>query len=55
MRLQDKVAVFTGADPGIGRAMATLFAAQGAAILAGDWNAGRLNEDEGHRRWSHSL
>jgi NAD(P)-dependent dehydrogenase (short-subunit alcohol dehydrogenase family) len=44
MRLQGKVAVITGAGSGIGRAMATLFAAEGAAIVAGDWNGQRLNE-----------
>jgi NAD(P)-dependent dehydrogenase (short-subunit alcohol dehydrogenase family) len=44
MRLQSKVAVITGSGSGIGRAMATQFAAQGAAIVAGDWNAQRLTE-----------
>src|ERR1051326_6847965 len=42
MRLQGKVAVITGAGSGIGLATATRFAAEGAAIVAGDWNAARL-------------
>ena len=44
MRLQGKVAVITGAASGIGRAMAERFAAEGARIVAGDWNAQRLDE-----------
>lgn len=44
MRLQDKVAVITGAGSGMGLAMATLFATEGAKIVAGDWNATRLDE-----------
>jgi NAD(P)-dependent dehydrogenase (short-subunit alcohol dehydrogenase family) len=43
MRLAGKVAVITGAASGIGLAMATRFAAEGAAIIAGDWNAPRLD------------
>jgi NAD(P)-dependent dehydrogenase (short-subunit alcohol dehydrogenase family) len=42
MRLAEKVAVITGASSGIGLAIATRFAAEGAAIVAGDWNAARL-------------
>ena len=42
MRLADKVAVITGAASGIGLAIATRFATEGAAIIAGDWNAARL-------------
>src|SRR5688500_15509876 len=42
MRLADKVAVITGAASGIGLAVATRFATEGAAIIAGDWNAARL-------------
>jgi NAD(P)-dependent dehydrogenase (short-subunit alcohol dehydrogenase family) len=42
MRLQGKVAVVTGAASGIGLAIATRFAAEGASVVAGDWNAGRL-------------
>jgi len=42
MRLQGKVAVVTGAGSGMGLAMAKRFAAEGASIVAGDWNAKRL-------------
>jgi NAD(P)-dependent dehydrogenase (short-subunit alcohol dehydrogenase family) len=44
MRLQHKFAVITGAGSGIGLAMATRFAAEGAKIVAGDWNPQRLDE-----------
>jgi NADP-dependent 3-hydroxy acid dehydrogenase YdfG len=43
MRLAEKVAVITGAASGIGLAVAARFAAEGAAIIAGDWNAERLD------------
>ena len=43
-RLQGKITVITGAGSGIGLAMATRFAAEGAAVVAGDWNAARLDE-----------
>ncbi len=42
MRLQDKVVVITGAASGMGLAMATRFAAEGAKLVLGDWNAQRL-------------
>lgn len=42
MRLEGKVAVITGAASGMGLAIATRFAAEGARIIAGDWNAERL-------------
>jgi 3-oxoacyl-[acyl-carrier protein] reductase len=35
-RLQDKVAVITGAGSGLGRAMALRFAAEGARVLVTD-------------------
>lgn len=44
MRLQGKVAVITGAASGMGLAMATRFAAEGASVVAGDWNAQRLDD-----------
>ncbi len=43
MRLQGKVAVITGAGSGMGLAMATRFAAEGASVVAGDWNGQRLD------------
>jgi NAD(P)-dependent dehydrogenase (short-subunit alcohol dehydrogenase family) len=43
MRLQGKVTVITGAGSGMGLAMATLFANEGASVVAGDWNAERLD------------
>jgi NAD(P)-dependent dehydrogenase (short-subunit alcohol dehydrogenase family) len=42
MRLAEKVALITGAASGIGLAIATRFAAEGAAVIAADWNAERL-------------
>lgn len=44
MRLEGKVAVITGAGSGIGLAMASLFAQEGARIVAGDWSGQRLDE-----------
>lgn len=44
MRLEGKVAVITGAGSGMGRAMANLFAAEGAKIVAGEWNPETLAE-----------
>lgn len=35
-RLQDRVAVITGGDSGIGRAVALLFGSEGAMIAIGD-------------------
>lgn len=43
MRLEGKVAVVTGAASGMGLAIATRFAAEGASVVAGDWNAQRLD------------
>lgn len=42
MRLQGKVAVITGAGSGMGLAIATRFAAEGAYVVVGDWNGERL-------------
>ena len=39
MRLQDKVALITGAGSGIGRESALLFAREGASIVAVDLNS----------------
>jgi len=44
MRLEGKVAVITGAGSGMGRAMAELFAAEGAKIVAADWHQESLDE-----------
>jgi len=38
MRLQDKVAIITGAGSGMGRATAILFAAEGAKVVIADWS-----------------
>jgi NAD(P)-dependent dehydrogenase (short-subunit alcohol dehydrogenase family) len=43
MRLQGKVAIITGAASGIGLAMATRFVAEGARLVASDWNGERLD------------
>lgn len=47
MRLQGKVAIVTGAASGIGLATATRFAAEGASVVAADWNAQRLDDAVG--------
>jgi NAD(P)-dependent dehydrogenase (short-subunit alcohol dehydrogenase family) len=44
MRLEGKVAVITGAGSGMGLAMAQRFAAEGARVIAGDWNGERLDQ-----------
>ena len=43
MRLKDKVAVITGAGSGMGLAIATLFVAEGAKVVAADWHADALD------------
>lgn len=44
MRLSGKVAIITGAGSGMGRAMANLFASEGAKIVGADWNQASLDE-----------
>src|SRR5688572_18859596 len=43
-RLNDKVAVVTGAGSGIGRAIATLFASEGAHVFVTDLNGESASE-----------
>ncbi len=43
MRLENKVAVITGAASGMGKAMATRFVAEGAKVVAADWHAESLD------------
>jgi NAD(P)-dependent dehydrogenase (short-subunit alcohol dehydrogenase family) len=38
MRLEGKVIVITGGGGGMGRAIATLFASEGAQLMLGEWN-----------------
>ncbi len=44
MKLQQRVAVITGAGSGIGRAMALLFAREGGHVLAADINGGAAED-----------
>ena len=44
MQLDGKVTVITGAASGIGRAIAEVFAREGARVVAGDVNASRMAE-----------
>ncbi|MDL1899106.1 SDR family NAD(P)-dependent oxidoreductase, partial [Anaerolineae bacterium CFX7] len=44
MKLQDKVAIITGAGSGIGRATAVCFANEGAQIVACDMDAAGAQE-----------
>jgi NAD(P)-dependent dehydrogenase (short-subunit alcohol dehydrogenase family) len=43
MRLKGKTAVITGAGSGMGRAMAQLFASEGANVVAADWHQETLD------------
>jgi len=43
-RFKDRIVYVTGAASGIGRATATLFAAEGASVFAADVNEGAVNE-----------
>jgi NAD(P)-dependent dehydrogenase (short-subunit alcohol dehydrogenase family) len=44
MRLKDKVAVVTGAASGMGFAIARLFIAEGAKVLAADWHREAIDD-----------
>jgi NAD(P)-dependent dehydrogenase (short-subunit alcohol dehydrogenase family) len=44
LRLKDKIIVITGGGSGIGRSISTLFAAEGAKLVLGDWNEQALAE-----------
>ena len=44
MRLQDKIAIVTGAGSGFGAGIARKFAAEGARVVVADLKAGRLVE-----------
>jgi NAD(P)-dependent dehydrogenase (short-subunit alcohol dehydrogenase family) len=44
MKLQGKVAVVTGVGSGMGRAIANLFAKEGAKVVGGEWNEKTLEE-----------
>jgi len=43
MKLENRVAVVTGAGSGMGKAIATLFAKEGASVVVADINLETLN------------
>lgn len=43
-KLENKVAIITGAGSGMGAEMAVLFAAEGASVVGADINIERANE-----------
>ncbi|MEI9850157.1 MAG: SDR family NAD(P)-dependent oxidoreductase [Sphingomonas sp.] len=49
-RLQNKVAIVTGASAGIGRETARLFAAEGAAVVVGARRQAELDSPRGRDR-----
>ena len=50
MRLENKVALITGAASGMGASMARIFAREGANVVAAD-----VLDDEGRGSWPRSL
>ena len=48
MRLKNKVAIVTGAAGGIGLAIATAFAAEGAMVVLSDIDEAKLNQEAKH-------
>ncbi|MBW1861497.1 MAG: SDR family NAD(P)-dependent oxidoreductase, partial [Deltaproteobacteria bacterium] len=44
MRLQDKVAIITGAASGMGRSDALLFASEGAKVVVNDIHSDKIDE-----------
>ena len=44
MRLENKVVIITGAGSGMGRAMANLFASEGAKLVVAEWHPDTLAE-----------
>jgi len=43
-KLEGKVAIVTGAGSGMGRAIAKLYAEEGAKVILADWNENNMNE-----------